>query len=339
MTIIDEGLAKTLGLEAGGRIPGAGAGGMTDFTMTRIPRFSTGGIEFEEQTAIIYPIAGLTERYSGIETGGVLGYDFLSRFVARIDYEKRIITFFRPGSQPSIAGADTVQAPLFHKIFSTAAVLDGKHEGTFLIDTGANSSVLQKSFVDASRLLEGRKTVEIIVAGAGGEDRAAVARFGSIRIGKTELAGPVFTIPLSGKGIGAFEGIAGVIGNDILDRFTVWLDYGNQLSVLRPNRSADDPFWPDRSGMQITADDEGALIVRLVIPDSPAARIGIRPGDKLETVGGIEAIGDNIERILSLFKGADGDAVEIEFRRGGRDKGAEGAGEKKSATLDLEPYI
>ena len=204
MTIIDEGLAATLGLEAGGRIPGAGAGGMTDFIMTRIPRFSTGGIEFEEQTAIIYPIAGLTERYSGIETGGVLGYDFLSRFVARIDYEKRIITFFRPGSQPSIAGADTVQAPLFHKIFSTAAVLDGKHEGTFLIDTGANSSVLQKSFVDASRLLEGRKTVEIIVAGAGGEDRAAVARFGSIRIGKTELAGPVFTIPLSGKGIGAF---------------------------------------------------------------------------------------------------------------------------------------
>lgn len=339
MTMIDKGLAETLGLEVGGKIPGAGAGGMTDFSMTRIPRFSTGGIEFEEQTAIIYPIADLTGRYSGIETGGVLGYDFLSRFVTRIDYEKRAVTFFRPGSQPSIEGADTVQAPLFHKILSTGAVLDGKHEGTFLIDTGANSSVLQKPFADANGLLDGRKTVEIIVAGAGGEDRAAVARFGSIRIGETELAGPVFTIPLGGKGIGAFEGISGVIGNDILERFTVWLDYGNQLAVLRPNRSAGDPFWPDRSGMQITADDEGALVVRLVIPGSPAARIGIRPGDTLETVGGVAATGDNIERVLSLLRGSGGDTVEIEFRRGGRDNGGEGAGEKKSATLDLEPYI
>ena len=137
-------------------------------------------------------------------------------------------------------------------------------------------------------------------------------------------------MPLGGKGIGAFEGIAGVIGNDILERFTVWLDYRNQLAVLQPNPSSGDPFWPDRSGMQISADDEGALIVRLVIPDSPAARVGIRPGDIIETVGGVVAVDDNIERIISLFKGEGGDTVEVEFSR---------AGEKKSATLDLEPYI
>jgi len=297
MTMIDEDLAETLGLEADGQIPGAGAGGMADFSMTRIPGFSTDGIEFEEQTAIIYPIAELTERYSGIEAGGILGYDFLSRFVTRID------------------------------------VLDGEYEGTFLIDTGANSSVLQKPFVDANNLLDGRKTVEIVVAGAGGEDRAAVARFKSIQIGETELSGPVFTVPLGGKGIGAFKGISGVIGNDILERFTTWLDYGNQLAVLQPNDSSSDPFWPDRSGMQIAVDDEGSLIVKLVIPDSPAAKaakVGIHPGDILETVGGTVATDDNIERILSLFSGEGDNKIEIEFRRGSK---------KKSATLDLEPYI
>ncbi len=330
MTMIDEDLAETLGLEADGQIPGAGAGGMADFSMTRIPGFSTDGIEFEEQTAIIYPIAELTERYSGIESGGILGYDFLSRFVTRIDYEKSLITFFRPGSQPSIEEADTIQAPLLHKIFSAVAVLDGEYEGTFLIDTGANSSVLQKPFVDANNLLDGRKTVEIVVAGAGGEDRAAVARFKSIQIGETKLSGPVFTVPLSGKGIGAFKGISGVIGNDILERFTVWFDYGNQLAILQPNHSSGDPFWQDRSGMQIAADDEGSLIVKLVIPDSPAAKVGIHPGDILETVGGTVATDDNIEHILSLFRGEGDNKIEIEFRRGSK---------KKSATLDLEPYI
>ncbi len=330
MTMIDEDLAEAMGFESDGQIPGAGAGGMTDFSMTRLPGFSTGGIEFEEQTAIIYPISALTGSYSGIEAGGVLGYDFLSRFVTRIDYEKRLITFFRPGSQPSIEGGDTIQAPLMHKIFSAAAILDGQHEGTFLIDTGANSSVLQKPFVDANGLLDDRKTVDIVVAGAGGEDRAAVARFKSIKIGESELSGPVFTVPLGGKGIGAFEGIAGVIGNDILERFTAWLDYGNQLAVLLPNDSSGDPFWPDRSGMQISADDKGALIVRLVIPDSPADRADIRPGDILETVGGAVATDENIDRILSLFHGESGEKVEVEFRRDN---------EKKSATIELEPYI
>jgi predicted aspartyl protease len=340
MTMIDEKLSTAMGLEIGGTIPGAGAGGMTDFSMTRIPRFRTGDIEFEEQTAIIYPVSELTGRYSGIETGGILGYDFLSRFVTRIDYEKSRITFFRPGSQPA-GGGDTIQAPLVHKIFSVTAVIGDEEgelgdevgqgfEGLFLLDTGANSSVLQKSFTDAFGLLEGRKTVEIVVAGAGGEDRAAVARFGSLRIGNTVIRGPVLTVPLGGKGIGAFEGIAGVVGNDILERFTVWLDYANQIAVLEPNSSSEEPVWPDLSGIQLALDDDGAIAVRLVIPDSPASKAGMLAGDVLLRAGGVDATEDSIAEILSLLRGGGGHTVELEFMRDG---------EKRSATLDLEPYI
>jgi hypothetical protein len=331
MTMIDEDLAGILRLETVGSIPGAGAGGMTDFSMTRIPGFRTGDVEFEEQTAIIYPISDLTGRYSGIETGGVLGYDFLSRFVTRIDYEKGAITFFRRGSQPSIELGDTISAPLLHRIFSIQVSLDERYTGTFLLDTGANSSILQKSFVEANSLLEGRETVEIAVAGAGGEERAIVSRFEFIGIGETRLVDPVLTIPQSGKGIGAFEGISGVIGNDILERFTVWLDYPEQIAVLKPNRSLEKPFWPDRSGLQITAGDGGRLEVRLVIEGSPGAKAGIIRGDILERVNGIEAIEENIDIILSIFMGEHGDSAEIELMRDGV--------EKRSATIALEPYI
>ena len=44
MTVIDSTLAASIGLESGGKIAGAGAGGMADFHMTRIKGFSSQGI-------------------------------------------------------------------------------------------------------------------------------------------------------------------------------------------------------------------------------------------------------------------------------------------------------
>ena len=135
---------------------------------------------------------------------------------------------------------------------------------------------------------------------------------------------------MGARGIGAFEGISGVIGKDILERFTVWLDYSDQITILQPNSSAGDPFWPARSGMQMDSDGDGALVVRLVIPGTPAAKAGIRPGDIIESVGGEDATADVIDHILSLLQVTDEKKIVIEFSRDGK---------KKSATLDLEPYI
>ncbi len=50
----------------------------------------------------------------------------------------------------------------------------------------------------------------------------------------------------------------------------------------------------------------------------------------VEALGGRQAI-EGIRSIASTG--------EIEFRRGGRDKSGDGTGKKKSATIDLEPYI
>jgi len=330
MTLIDETVASGLGLESEGRLPGAGAGGMAEFGLTRIPGFTAGGITFDEQTVIIYPIASLLARHSGIETGGVLGYDFLSRFVTKIDYDRRMITFFRPGSEPAVTGADTVRAPLYHKLFSIRGVLDGKHEGTFIVDTGANSSILNKQFADSNRLLDGRRSAGIFIAGAGGQDRASVARFESFSAGAVEISGPVLSVPLGGRGIGAFEGISGIIGNDILERFTVWLDYGGQMVAFKAGRLYGEPFWPDRSGIQLAGREDGSLEAKIVITDSPADRAGIRNGDTIYSVGGIEAKEENIDSIILLLSGDEGDRVEIEFGAGG---------EKRGASIVLEPYI
>lgn len=331
MSVIDQSAAAEIGLELADRIPGAGAGGMTDFYITRTGGFRIDGIEFAEQTVIAYPISDLTGSFSGIRTGGILGYDFLSRFITRIDYERSLISFYAPAGLAPPPGADTLKAPLIHKLFAVRAVLDGRHEGTFLIDTGASSSLLQRKFCEDNSLLEGRKTLGISIVGTGGAEEASIARFESLILGSSVIEEPVFTIPAGTSGIGALEGISGIIGNDILQRFVLYLDYDAQMVYLERNSSFDRPFFADRFGVQLGCGRRGMVVLHLVIPGTPAEAAGLRVGDVITAIDGSPAGGcERMDAIMRVFQQEEGTKVRIDLERAER---------KISVEVTLEKYI
>jgi hypothetical protein len=160
-----------LGFPIGDKINGAGIGGTTYCYMTRIPGFKVEGIEFSAQTLIALPLGNITTRFSNIETSGILGYDFLSRFITEINYEDKTISFFEPDSFKYTGTGQIMDAPLIHKVFSTKCTLNGEFDGTFMIDTGANSSMLLHGFAEKNNLFSGRKLASVSVVGAGGEKK------------------------------------------------------------------------------------------------------------------------------------------------------------------------
>ena len=331
MTVIDSTVAAGMGLAGRGSIPGAGAGGMTDFDLVVIDGFSVGGIDFTGQTVMTYPLSGLLEGVPGIRIGGILGYDFLSRFVSEIDYENGTATFFEPDSFSAPPGASVLDAPLMHNIFSFRAKLDGALEGRFLLDTGASLSIIQRGFADEHRLLEGRKTVEAMMAGAGGIDKTLLCRFDSIEFAGIVHESPVFAIPAGSSGIGAFADVSGIVGNDILQRFTVYLDYRGQECLLLKNSLFGKPFFPDRCGAELRCAPGGRIAVGLVIPGSPAWEAGLEQGDVMTGIGGGEAPGcDSIDEVRELFMGEEGTRVDLLLERNG---------EKTGATIVLRAYI
>ena len=318
MTVVDSSIAAAMHLESGGTMPGAGAGGMANFSMTRIPGLTIGDIEFSGQTAISFPISGLLKTFEETEIGGVLGYDFLSRFVTRIDYEHGVLTFFEPDSFPRPEGATVVDAPLVHNLFSLPAALDGV-KGAFYLDTGANSSLLHGAFADSTGLAKGRHTLAMAIRGAGGEEKASLCRFDSLAIGGVTIARPVLAITREKKGISVLENVDGVIGNDILERFTVTLDYRAQRVLLERNSRFGEPFFKDRSGLQIARKENGAFIIVRAISDSPAGRAGFRAGDIIVKVARMKAERfKDMRELLSLFEAKEGTTYPIEIMRSGR---------------------
>jgi hypothetical protein len=331
MTVVDSTFAALMDFPLGERMLGAGAGGLANFYMTKIPGFSIEGLGFGEQTVIAYPIRKIMSRFVDVDVYGILGYDFLSRFITRIDYERALISFFEPDSFDLSLDAEFLEAPLRHNVFGVEASLDGTYRGTFLIDTGASNSIIQKSFADEHGLAEGREGLEITLLGAGGEEDALLARFDSFEIGDFEIDGPVFALSETESGIAAFEDISGIIGNDILHRFTLTLDYKNQRILLEPNGLFGDPFIKDRSGIRCERHEDGRVTIYSVIPGSPGDDAGLREGDEIISIEGrpVEDI-ERMEEIFELLRETERERLRLEIKR---------RGVKSSVSIILRDYI
>ena len=79
----------------------------------------------------------------------------------------------------------------------------------------------------------------------------------------------------------------GILGNILLSRFNVIIDYSREKLYLKPNRSYNKEFEYDKSGLTIFAvgQDLNQYYVSAVITDSPAYNADIRPGDLIIKVG------------------------------------------------------
>ncbi len=79
---------------------------------------------------------------------------------------------------------------------------------------------------------------------------------------------------------------AGLIGAEFLKRFTVTFDNAGKRLWLAPNRGYEKPAEYDGSGLRLRAEGPGfhRFVVRRIVPQSPAAEAGIKPGDIIESV-------------------------------------------------------
>jgi S1-C subfamily serine protease len=72
-------------------------------------------------------------------------------------------------------------------------------------------------------------------------------------------------------------------------------------------------------GVQIAAAEGGGVTVQAVFDDSPAAKGGLRPGDRLVSINGVRpaTLKAAVDYIKSL---KPGDKVKVVARRGGKEK-------------------
>jgi hypothetical protein len=239
--VLDKDFAAEMNLRLSGDIASKGVAGYESFSMTRVDSLVVKDVSLINQTMAAADLSALKKNCPG-KLGGILGFDFFSRFPIRISYRDSIMTVFNPGVCRPELSENAVSVDFIMKIPSVRAAIDNV-TGVFLIDLGNSFGlILHRSFVDNNNLKA--NFADIIeggtrISGIGGETETYEAKAKSFQIGNYVIYNPRLFVASAEAGLVKSENINGNIGNKILMHFDLTFDYArNAIDIVSRSEEA-----------------------------------------------------------------------------------------------------
>ena len=315
-TVLDSTLAAELGLECTGNLPARGIGGIREFSFVEVPSYYAAGALVSGQTLAVIPLSEEFYPSTGEMIDLILGYDFLSRFVTRIDYGSETISLFDPDSfsidsdEISILPAERSMS-----LLSIEAILEDSVPVTLLLDTGAGGNIhLTPSFFEEHpEFLNNRPSFETEIQGVGGEENISGFRISEITLGDYTVPGGICSSFSGGDMLNQYDGI---LGTGVLCRFILYLDYAHSRIILEPSSIFEEGQPESLTGMGVEIEDN-SLIVSKVIPGSPAEIAGILENDILLEINGNPVSAEQLNELNSLIPATVNSSVSLKLSRNG----------------------
>ena len=188
------------------------------------------------------------EAMLGHRIDGVLGHDFLERFIVEFDYRGSAVRLHPPGWTLRAGGsAATVRVQTTGNRLVVPAQLtlsDGEVlDARLLVDTGSSSGVsLNTPFVEEHRLEARFPSTELSAAvGVSGMTVRAVMYLAEVSVGPVGLGVGRVALSRDTSGLSASAEFDGIIGAAVLRRFRLVVDYPRRVVVLVPAAGTEVP--------------------------------------------------------------------------------------------------
>ena len=310
--------AAALGLAAEGSVPMSGAGeAQATAQLARVRSYRLGPAQLDDQRFVVVALPGLYAG-AGDELAGAIGYEFLRRFVVRIDYHERQLTVWPAAAGPPPEAGARLRLYFNDRDSYVRASVDGV-EGYFGVDTGDDGAVmLFKSFYADHSLPIELPGIPSSGIGLGGPIPTLITRVETLSLGPFSLSHPLAEVGGATAGGFASSRLAGNLGSEILRNFILTFDYPDQaLYVARsPDFAYAMPY--NRTGLGLNMDANGVVTVGRLAPDSAAAKAGLRQGDQLLAVDGHEVRGVSFLTLAEGLTPSAGQRLELTLSRGGK---------------------
>jgi len=253
----------------------------------------------------------------GEKIDGIIGYSVLSRYIIKINYDSSSIEFWTRGSYRYPRGGFLLRPIINSTPVQQLRVKDGKTiTARFLYDMGAGlNMMLSTDFLKDSSLLDKKRKLYAKEAeGLGGKVDMAMTIIKEVKLGPYKFKNVPVYVFNDTFNITSYPFLAGLLGNDILRRFNVILNYDRRDIHLIPNTHFNEAFDYSYTGIELYY-IEGKIIIGDVAKGSPAEVAGIKEDDV------VVAVNKNFSQNLQQYKAAiqsTGDRLLLIVQRDGQ---------------------
>lgn len=319
-----------LGLKPYAGTKTTGGGNTTDYLFATGATFTLPGAEVRNQHVAMLDESGL-EKALGTKLAGLLGFDFISRFVIEIDYQKHLMYLHDPKTW-KYTGSGTIVPIIFDEgiPFTHATISAGDKKDLpayFVIDFGAQETMTLTSPFARKNDLYNAASLAKVNRSAGLEKEFFAQQNVRGKIDELDLDGlKIQNIPVNMSvnktGAYASEEFSGTIGQGIYKRYHVFLDYQRARLILEPTPAAAEPF-KGRStyglGILASGADWHTYTISSVRDNSPAAQDGFAKGDVITSLDGKSSANFTLGELRTAL-GDEGASHQITVQRQGAEK-------------------
>jgi hypothetical protein len=260
----------------------------------------------------------LTASY-GVKIDGIIGYSFLRQFIVKVDYDNSLMKIYSPGNI-KYPRAGYLMKPRFSPLPIDAFDIadETKINSSLIFDTGAGLNLLlTNEFANDNNLLKKKKHFyPLRIEGLGGQKTMQLTTIKEFKVGKYKFKNVPTMLFDDDFNVTNYPRTGGLIGNDLLRKFNLIINYPDFAIHLQPNKYFAEPFDYAYTGMSIYLIDN-KIIVMDIMPNSPAKKANLKEGDQ------ILALDNNFTATLQAYKTAlqnAGNKIKIIVLREGKPK-------------------
>jgi hypothetical protein len=290
-----------------------GIGGVRQLKYVNNRKLVIGGLTVDSLNFHVSDYDILSSVY-GDRIDGLIGYNFFTRYIVKLDYDSNQMYIYSRGNFKYPKGGFFLKPSVVNLPVLGASLRDSREVNTrFYFDTGAGLCLLLNSdFIKDSLVLNTeKKPLPTQAQGMGGKANMMVTTMKEFKLGPYRFKNIPIHIFDDEFNVTSYPYLAGLIGNDVLRRFNVILNYEKKTFYLMPNSHFRDPFDYSYTGLGLYW-IEGEIRVGDIMKDSPAEKAGLKVDDV------VIAINDNMSQNLQLYKSMlqnTGDRVKILVKR------------------------
>ena len=307
-TVINEHTAMQLGIVGDETVSRIGGTGTAEVKLSNKHTLDIGRLTIQDVTLGIVDLEHIEERL-GIRFDGVIGWKILSQYAVSVDYDVMRIGIYDNKKFKYNFGNNAypieIQGTTIFTDITVALNSGSTFNGNVVVDTGSGGTIsFNTPFIEENSLLSEidsyytRETKSLSTESS----KIYTTMIANLNIGEHTFSPVPADLAISESGAFSWSGPIGILGNEILKRFNMFINLEQNMISLEPNQLYNEEFEVNCSGLELGMDDTFKnVIIDDVYDNSPAEDAGLRKGDVITKIEGIDVSTLQLRQIRDML--------------------------------------